>query len=289
LVILTAVDGAKLELRTDRLAVLARRLPAPVFRRLQRGRGLLNEARLSAEDAREWLATPGGVRRLPPLPVSALNALVARNEHGIYCVPAEARGVVPRTIRRGRVWERETIAFLCGIDGDVVHAGAFFGDFLPALARSRQAMVWAFEPNLENFRCASITIYLNGFENVTLIHAGLSDHGGEAFVTNGTSEWGPSGGVARLVFDDSHSRSREVVSVTTIDSAIPEDRHVGVVHLDVEGHEEQALLGARRTIERCRPTVLLETLPTKAWLAENLAGYRRAGRVDRNTIFRPQD
>ncbi len=283
------MEGAKLELRTDRIAVLARRLPRPIFKRVQRGRNLLLEGRLLAEDARHWLATPGAVRRLPPLPGAALNTLIARNEYGIYCVPAEARGVVPRTIRRGRAWERDTIEFLSAIEGDVVHAGAFFGDFLPALARSREGTVWAFEPNLENFRCASITVYLNGLENVQLIHGGLSDEVGEAFVTNNAREWGPSGGVSRLVFDESFSRSREAVSVTTVDASIPDDRNVGVVHLDVEGHEQLALEGALGTIKRCRPVILLETLPPPAWMQQNLPGYRRTDRVDRNIVFRSQD
>jgi FkbM family methyltransferase len=283
------VEGARLEPKTDRLAVLAGRLPKPVARRLRRGRNLLGDARIWAEDARLRLATPASARRLPPLPDVALDALIARNEHGLYCVPAAARGVVPRTIRRGKVWERDTLALLAGIEGDVVHAGAFFGDFLPALARSREAMVWAFEPNLENFRCASITVQLNGLENVTLAHAGLSDEAGEAFVTTGATGWNLSGGVARLVFDDSFSRSREAVSVTTVDATIPEDRHVGVVHLDVEGHEQQALLGALGTIGRCRPVILVETLPSPEWLAEHLPGYGRTGQVDRNIVFRAQD
>ena len=283
------MEGARLEPNTGRLAEVAGRLPKPIARRLRRGRNLLNEVRLSAEDARLRIATPASVRRLPPLPDTALDVLIARNEHGLYCVPAAARGVVPRTIRRGKVWERDTLELLGAIAGDVVHAGAFFGDFLPALARSREGKVWTFEPNLENFRCATVTVYLNGLENVTLVHAGLSDRPGEAFVTTGATGWNLSGGVARLVFDDSFSRSREAVSVTTIDATVPEDRHVGAIHLDVEGHEQQALLGALRTIERCRPVILVETLPSPEWLAQNLPGYRRSGQVDRNIVFRAQD
>ncbi len=280
------MEGARLEPKTDRLAVLAGRLPKPLAKRLRRARNLFNDARISAQDARLRLATPASVRRLPALPDQALDVLIARNEHGVYCVPTRARGVVPRTIRRGNVWERDTLALLGEIEGDVVHAGAFFGDFLPALAKSREEIVWAFEPNLENFRCASITVQLNGLENVRLAHAGLSDEAGEAFVTTGATGWNLSGGVARLVFDDSFSRSREAVSVTTVDAAIPEDRHVGVIHLDVEGHEQQALLGALRTIERCRPAILVETLPSEDWLAAHLPGYLRSGQVDRNIVFR---
>ena len=54
-----------------------------------------------------------------------------------------------------RVWEPDTLDLARGVDpaGDVVHAGTFFGDFIPALARSRApgALVWAFEPNRESY------------------------------------------------------------------------------------------------------------------------------------------
>ena len=80
-------------------------------------------------------------------------------------------------ILSGDVWEAETIEFMSvnAPEGDIVHAGSYFGDFIPALSRSRKsgAKVWVFEPNPENFRCAKITIYINELENVQLIKACL--------------------------------------------------------------------------------------------------------------------
>ena len=62
----------------------------------------------------------------------------------------------------------------CGA-GDIIHAGTYFGDFLPALSRALDpdAHLWAFEPSAENFECAQKTVALNGLGNITLMNAGL--------------------------------------------------------------------------------------------------------------------
>lgn len=85
--------------------------------------------------------------------------IISHNEYGKYCVP-KSSSIRPaaRKILSGEVYEPETIEFMrvnCG-DGDVVHAGAYFGDFLPALSAGMSAggKVWAFEPNFENYYCA---------------------------------------------------------------------------------------------------------------------------------------
>jgi hypothetical protein len=84
-----------------------------------------------------------------------LQCCIAYNKYGGYCVPLASRyRVAARKILAGEVWEPTTIEFLMsyGSHGDIVHAGAYFGDFLPALSRSCApgAKVWAFEPNPEN-------------------------------------------------------------------------------------------------------------------------------------------
>jgi hypothetical protein len=73
-----------------------------------------------------------------------------------------------------------------------------------------------------------------------------------------------------------------------IDDAVPRDRHVSLIQLDVEGFEDQALLGAMATIERCRPVIVVETLPAPHWMAEHLAplGYAVERTIDVNTVLR---
>jgi FkbM family methyltransferase len=230
------------------------------------------------------------------LPADAPDALVSSNQHGAYCVPRAAlHRPVARTILDARVWEAKTLDLVrsANADGDIVHAGTFFGDFIPALARSRHpgALVWAFEPNQENHRCAGVTIELNRLENVVLTNAGLSARSDTALLAISDRKGVSLGGGSQLINDPSaiEGLRNEQVNLVAIDDVVADDRQVAVIQLDVEGHEQEALTGAMGTIERCRPLIVLETLPPTDWIAENLAplGYRVAGTVDANTIVRP--
>jgi FkbM family methyltransferase len=221
-----------------------------------------------------------------PLPPGALDCMLARNRYGAYCVPRSSRHrPAAQAVLQQRVWEAETLELMRSIPGDVVHAGTFFGDFLPALAGSRDGTVWAFEPNRTSYRCARITAELNGLENVTLTHAALSDAPGQASLATSDRHGVSYGGGSRLFSGSADGRLHETVPLLTVDEAVPADRHIGVLELDVEGHEQQALAGALRTIERCSPLLILEDLPAEGWLQEHLPHYRRTAMVNGNKVL----
>jgi hypothetical protein len=71
-----------------------------------------------------------------------------------------------------------------------------------------------------------------------------------------------------------------------LDDVLPQGADISVLQLDVEGYEGPALKGALATITRCRPTLILETVP-RAFMDSHLSplGYRRAGAVCGNAIF----
>ncbi len=76
--------------------------------------------------------------------------------------------------------------------------------------------------------------------------------------------------------------SEEVlVLVLTLDERVSPDTHIAVIHLDVEGHKQQALWGVLGLVHRWKPTVVLETAPDPSWMAEHLAVYRVTSTVDR--------
>lgn len=239
------------------------------------------------------------VRTDPVDPTIALAAQIAYNEHGGYCVPANsvARPSAQR-ILRGEVWEPETLALIArhAGRGDVVHAGTYFGDFLPVLSRSvaPTGRVWAFEPNPENHRCAQITVLLNGLDNVELRRAGLGAAAatGQLLVEDSAGE--ALGGGSRLTRDGGTGATGGTTTETpivSIDEAVPADRPVAVIQLDVEGFEDDALRGARETLTRCRPLVIVERRPGADVLEELLhpLGYRATGRVHYNTVLEPGD
>lgn len=224
-----------------------------------------------------------------------LRCVVAYNRHGGYCVPRAAlHRPCAQTILRGEAFEPETIELLrlLAADGDVVHAGTFFGDMLPAIARACRpgGVVWACEPNRESHRAAGMTAALNGLGNVRLHRTALGAERGEGLLRVADSTGRALGGRSSLVdaIDGQSGERGETVPLSRIDDVVPADRHVSVIHLDVERHEQQALAGALATIRRCRPALIVETLPEAAWIHEHLAplGYAIAGRVGPNTLLR---
>ena len=223
-----------------------------------------------------------------------LSCCVAYNEHGGYCVPigSIARPSAQR-VMAGGVWEPDTLALIresCGV-GDIVHAGTYFGDFLPFLSRSAVpgARVWAFEPNIEHFRCAEVTIALNGLSNVELLNAGLGASQDSAALRVEDETGTRLGGGSYVVDAEQVGRAGvQLIDIVAIDDVVPQDRDVGVVQLDVEGFEHDALAGARATIARCRPLIIVERRLEDEWFAEHLAplGYEVVGRVDFNSVLR---
>ncbi|HWJ10669.1 MAG TPA: FkbM family methyltransferase [Nocardioides sp.] len=223
------------------------------------------------------------------------DVVLAENVYGKYAIPAgSAHRTAARKVIEGSIYEPRTIELMraeCGA-GDIVHAGTFFGDFLPALSSGLApgALVHAFEPSPENHACAQRTLELNGIDNVVLACLGLgAEPGRDDLLTVGLNGE-PRGGSSRLVRPDDELEGRVTVEVPidTIDARVPADRTVSVLQLDVEGHEQAALTGALGTIERCRPLIIVESVPDDDWLEKHLVplGYRATERVHHNTVFR---
>lgn len=224
----------------------------------------------------------------------------AVNRFGIYAVDmATKHRPATQMILKGQVHEPLTVEFIvnrCG-SGDVVQAGVFFGDFLPPLAAGmpKSSLIWAFEPNPRSYFLAGRTIALNGLTNVRLRNAALSDKAGDFDLVVEDDVGKPLGGLSHLAgygnIEGGVSGKSVKTEVVKLDDAVPEHRFVSIIQLDVEGHELQALSGARRMIEKNRPILILENVSDPANLAAILPdlGYRPVGTLHgRNTVFLPK-
>lgn len=230
--------------------------------------------------------------------ITALKCIVSYNKYGGYCVPESSRHrPAARKILSNDVYEPETIEFImanCG-SGDIVHAGTYFGDFLPALSRGSRpgSKIWAFEPNPENYRCAKITIEINNIGNVVLTNAGLGAKKEYLPMQTADKQGRSLGGASRILAKESEEATEaEAVQIVTIDDMVGSDRAVSIIQLDVEGHEKEALAGALRTIQRCLPVIIIEVLPNSTlidsdWLSENILsfGYRKINDIHGNTVL----
>ena len=216
----------------------------------------------------------------------------ASNQHGRFCVPAESAFTpTAKTILSGEVHEPDTIALIVerarARPGHIVHAGTYFGDFLPALNAAAEysgRRVYAFEPNDENWLHAVGTVHLNELRHTSVQHAALGEVERTAQVVV------QSGGIALGGQSRVDQYGDQECTVVPLDVVLPREESVSVIHLDVECYEEYALAGALATIGRWRPLLILETVPWM-WVREHLfeLGYRGAsGRVHHNTVLEAQ-
>ncbi len=222
----------------------------------------------------------------------SFETVIAVNKYGLYCVPRSSSDISPaaRKVVNGEVCEEDTIQCIldrCG-NGDIIHAGAYFGDFLPALSNGCRGQVWAFEPKKEHFFCAMETIRLNQLGNVVLKHAGLGNKYENRYLWVKTDDGRVYGAGSRIIDEEKPEDQIENVQIVTLDSFIPSLRDVSVIHLDIEGFEPRALNGALGIIYRDKPVLILETLPSQEWIEEYLSplGYRVTMKVGMiNTVF----
>ncbi|OIQ39397.1 MAG: hypothetical protein BM563_04470 [Bacteroidetes bacterium MedPE-SWsnd-G1] len=213
----------------------------------------------------------------------ALNAAIAFNKYGAYCVPASTQhGVLTQKILQGDVYEPDTIEFMRNNvkEGDIIHSGACFGDFFPGLstAMHSDAKIWSFEPSREGFRCAEITMLLNNITNITLSPKGLGEKSSSERL-NTKDKSGKSMGGASTIVPKSQKGEFEEIQIVAIDDVIPEDRNISILQLDIEGFEEQAVKGAVKTIKRCKPILILEDnkdIGKSDWFKTNILslGYK---------------
>lgn len=151
----------------------------------------------------------------------------------------------------------EHVAPLVGT-GVVVDAGANIGNHTAFLATfSAAARIHAFEPFPANVPLLRRNV--GGFHHVTIHPVALGARYGSVRMALWSSNYG------HAMVD---AGGDIAVEAMPLDAMELED--VTLLKVDVEGHERQVLDGARRTIDRWRPFILIEDWPGRGYA---LPGY----------------
>lgn len=167
----------------------------------------------------------------------------------------------------------------------ILDIGANFGMHSLAFAKAvgPQGKIHAFEPQRIIFNMLAGSVALNALSNVYCYNMAVGDKEGAIEIPQfdyskplnfGGIEFGPE---QREQLDQQREHKPEcieTVPLTTIDRFAFEK--VGLMKIDVEGMEMQALEGALNTIKRCRPVIYIEFFKVDATiLRERLAalGY----------------
>ena len=154
--------------------------------------------------------------------------------------------------------------------------------------------VWAFEPSRENWEHCHKN--LEGIKNYQLEQVALSDKQAENVELYSTSE---SCGDLRITPIGEKAKVVDYIDMFMLDNYYHElmpkyAGKVGLIKIDVQQHEKEVLLGARRILEEHSPVICIE-LPirdeeeqTYKVICKNILGglgYREKGRKNKETIF----
>lgn len=171
-----------------------------------------------------------------------------------------------------------------------VQAGGCLGIFPKMLAAHFQT-VYTFEPSVDLFPL----LCLNAPEPNILKYQAALGNGGPPISTSQTRREGkehrfPHEGITHVTGEPG------TVPVLTIDALqLPV---CDLIVLDLEGYEMQAILGAKGTIARCRPVLMVEindNLPHYGYTEDQLRqtigamGYRQVERIHSDELFVPED
>ena len=167
-------------------------------------------------------------------------------------------------------------------DATVFDAGAHAGQFSKLFARLAPAgNVYAFEPSPYALSILRLALRAHGLKNVRVVAAACGETPGALTLTTPVKASGAGSvrfGIAHLGGAAGDGARRDDVPVIALDAFMEENRidRLDFIKADVEGWEVRMLLGAARTIARCRPPLLLEL--NDAWLrraGDSLAGAWR--------------
>jgi FkbM family methyltransferase len=153
----------------------------------------------------------------------------------------------------------------CPEGGVVVDVGANIGVSACAAVASGASRVISLEPSPLVFRCLEETIRANGLDVVEAIQVAASATAGELKFFEDPAFLAGS----RAVGIDSPHEGVIVRSIPLDDLLLPRDLpRIDILKIDVEGHEQQVLEGARGVLAKYQPLCLIE-LNSYVLIAEN--------------------
>jgi hypothetical protein len=167
--------------------------------------------------------------------------------------------------------EQETKQFYCDVtqqDWNIIDVGANIGMFTLLFGHLTNGKVWAVEASEENF-------------GMLLENIGHSKPSGSniiplnAYVSNKTEKaegeihylWTGRGSVLR---------NKGEFNFSTLDDLMGDDQHVDLIKIDIDGYDFEAVQGATKIIDRCKPIVVIELVSE----ALSLHGYHPQQVVD---------
>lgn len=219
---------------------------------------------LTTDDAR--FPEPDCAREAERLDNASLTSGPVRILNQLFKIHGDQRDAYFRSIiASGEYNEPLVNTFLTLIDHDSVclDIGANLGlTSLLLSSLARKGRVYAFEPNPWTFEMLRVNLAANQFSNVSCHNLALSDAPGQLSFRSNEGMLAGSFAIREGSFLFTNDRFRDLITVEAISvDAFVEERkldRLDFLKIDVEGFELEVLAGCAKTLQRYRPTVLVE-------------------------------
>lgn len=136
---------------------------------------------------------------------------------------------------------------------DFIDAGAYNGDSALILNEFEPKRIFAFEPNSKTYKELIETIELNNLNSIIKpVKAGLGSKESNMILRR-------NGGGSTIINNQKGSSDLfEEINIKTIDNFVKEhDLNLGLIKMDIEGFETEAILGGKEAIKRYKPVLMI--------------------------------
>lgn len=133
---------------------------------------------------------------------------------------------------------------------DIIDVGAYIGDSALILNNLCPRKIWAFEANPQNCMLIEETLKLNNIDNVQPVNLALGDCKGQVILNDDDA----CSSITSVTEDNSVT-----VQMDTLDNFIKANTsiRVGLIKVDIEGAEQNFLLGAKEVIKKHKPILMI--------------------------------
>lgn len=182
-----------------------------------------------------------------------------KEKYEVYRIPGiglfyldDITDVIKNILRNGKVWEESVVDAIKEYvkpDSTVIDVGAYIGTHTVLMSKcvGRKGRVYAFEPQRKIYRELVYNLELNKSINVVPLRFALGSS--SEIVEMVPTRQGNEGGTGV-------GKGGDKVELRSIDSF--GFRNVSLIKIDVEGFERYVIDGARKTIKKYQPVLIVE-------------------------------
>ena len=175
------------------------------------------------------------------------------------------KSAVVKAHLKGNSWEKRIALLLDKYaikNKNAVDIGAFIGTHTYTLSDAvNNGTVYTFEPQPWAYQCIKKTLAKNKIKNVKVFNNGVSDKKG---TIEFCSDYTGGSSMCKERKKSYDWKSRYNIQIINLDSL--NLKNISIMKIDVEGHENEVLHGAKKTILKNRPVIIIEIWKSKTKL-----------------------